>query len=139
MARKDTNTMTDALKIVGGGIIGAGLALLLAPRTGKETRKEIVRFTKSMGSRTDKAVREFGDDITDFADSVGKKASRILHNGREMSWEAKEDMLTAIEKGRRRLEKQRHRLARLIDESQHQFNLKKLLTRKAGKSKGLRG
>jgi gas vesicle protein len=114
MARKDTSTMTDALKIVGGGIVGAGLALLLAPRTGKETRKEIARFTKHVGSRTDKAVREFGDDITDFADSVGKKAARVLHNGRQMSWEAKKEMLTAIEKGRKRLEKQRHRLARLI-------------------------
>ncbi|HKZ16478.1 MAG TPA: YtxH domain-containing protein [Geobacteraceae bacterium] len=114
MARKDTNTMTNALKIVGGGIVGAGLALLLAPRTGKETRKEIVSFTKNMGSRTDKAVREFGHDINHFADSVGKKAARILHNGREMSWDAKKEMLTAIEKGRKRLEKQRHRLARMI-------------------------
>jgi gas vesicle protein len=139
MARKDTNTMTDALKIVGGGIIGAGLALLLAPRTGKETRKEIARFTKNVGSRTDKAVREFGDDITDFADSVGKKAAHILHNGQDMSWEAKEDMLAAIEKGRRRLERQRHRLARLIDESKHPFRMKRLFTRKAGKSKSLWG
>ncbi|MRR57631.1 MAG: YtxH domain-containing protein [Deltaproteobacteria bacterium] len=114
MARKDTTTMTDALKIVGGGIVGAGLALLLAPRTGKETRKGIVTFTKGIGSKSDKAVREFGYDITHFADTVGKKAARILHNGREMSWDAKKEMLTAIEKGRKGLEKQRHRLARLI-------------------------
>ncbi len=114
MARKDTTTMTDALKIVGGGIVGAGLALLLTPRTGKDTRKGIVRFTKTMGRKTDKAVHEFGEDITNFADAVGKKAAHILHNGRRLSWEAKKDMLTAIEKGRRRLEKQRHKLARMI-------------------------
>ena len=31
MAQKENITVADALKLVGGGIVGAGLALLLAP------------------------------------------------------------------------------------------------------------
>ena len=114
MARKYDNTMSDALKLVGGGIVGAGLALLLAPRTGKETRKDIVRFTKTVASKTDRAVHEFADEVTDFADSVGEKAQGMLHNGKEMTHDAKIGLLTALEKGRSRLAKQKHRLAKMI-------------------------
>lgn len=114
MAHKGNNTMADALKLVGGGIVGAGLALLLAPRPGKETRKNIVRYAKTMGSKTDKTVHEFADNIADFADTVGEKASFILRNGQEMTHDAKKELLTAIENGQVRLEKQKHRLARMI-------------------------
>lgn len=114
MARKDTNTMADALKFVGGGIVGAGLALLLAPRPGKETRKDIVRYAKTMGNKADKTVHEFADNIADFTDTVGEKAALILRNGQEMTREAKKELLTAIEKGQVKLEKQKHRLARMI-------------------------
>ncbi len=83
MVRKSSSTMTDALKLVGGGIVGAGLALLLAPRTGRETRKDIVRVAKTMGSRTDKVAHEFAGNMADFAGSMGKKAAGILHMGRK--------------------------------------------------------
>ncbi len=51
MARKNRSTINDALKVVGGGIFGAGLALLLAPCSGRETRKSIAGFTGTVGDR----------------------------------------------------------------------------------------
>ena len=114
MAYKVNDTTKDALKLVGGGIVGAGLALLLAPRAGKETRRDIVRLTKTVGSKTDKAVHELADAVTDFADTVGKRATDILHNGEEMTREAKKELLTAMEKGRDTLERQKHRLSRMV-------------------------
>jgi len=114
MAHKDNSTMADALKLVGGSIVGAGLALLVAPRPGKKTRKEIVRFAKTVGSTTDKAVHEFADNIANFVDTVGEKAAGILHNGQALTQEAKRELLAAVEKGQAKLEQQKHRLEQMI-------------------------
>ncbi len=83
MARKDSNTMTDALMLVGGGIFGAGLALLLAPRSGKRTRKDIACFTRTMGKKTDRVVHDVAGNIAGFAVSVGDRAAGYLRNGQE--------------------------------------------------------
>src|SRR6266540_5995728 len=111
MARRDTTTtMADALKIVGGGVVGVGIALLLAPRTGKETRKDIVRYAKTLGSKTNEAVYDFADSIADFTRAVGEKGETILQSGEEMTAEAKNQLISAIEKGQDRLEKQKNRM-----------------------------
>jgi gas vesicle protein len=84
MAYKINTTIKDALKLAGGGIVGAGVALLLAPRTGKETRKDIIRFAKTAGRKTDRAAHELGYTLSDFASTVAEKGSGMLHEGREM-------------------------------------------------------
>ncbi len=78
MARSISNTTTDALKLVGGGVVGAGLALLLAPDSGKKTRREIARLGKSIGRKGDKAVRDLARKATGLAETVAAKASGIL-------------------------------------------------------------
>ncbi len=83
MARKGSYTMTDALMVVGGGIFGAGLALLLAPRSGRETRKDISCFTRTMGKKTDRLVHDVAGNIADFTGSVRERAAGLLRDGRE--------------------------------------------------------
>jgi gas vesicle protein len=114
MARRYNDTMTDALKLVGGGIVGVGLGLLLAPRAGRQTRRDIVRLAKTVGSRTDKAVRGFADDVADFADAVGEKAIGIAHSGKEMTDAARKELLSAFETGQKKLDEQKRRVARII-------------------------
>jgi gas vesicle protein len=95
MARKD-NTVTDALMLVGGGLFGAGVALLLAPRSGRETRREIVRFARTTGEKADRIVHDVSGNVADYAGSVGEKASLMLNSGRN------------------KLEKHGHRVAKWI-------------------------
>jgi gas vesicle protein len=114
MARKSNNHVTDTLVIAGASVVGAGLALLFAPKSGRKTRKDIVRFIKSVGTRTDKVVHEFTDDFADFADTMGHKASKLLHEGRNMTRKSKERLLTTFESGQARLESQKNRLHRMI-------------------------
>lgn len=75
MAHKGSNTMADALMLVGGGVVGAGLALLFAPYAGTKSRKKIARFGRSMSNKSEKAMR----NVTDFAETMGAKAGGILH------------------------------------------------------------
>ena len=114
MAHKVSSPMADALKLVGGGIVGAGLALLLAPQPGKQTRKDIVRYARTVGGKTNEAVYEFAESIDEFVDAVGNKAAGILHNGKELTLEAKKELLTALEKGQEKLEKQKSRIVQMI-------------------------
>ena len=44
------------LPILAGGIIGAGMALLLAPKSGKEVREDLKRFAVTAGERASEAV-----------------------------------------------------------------------------------
>lgn len=79
MARKINNGITDALMLVGGGIVGAGVALLLAPQAGRKTCRELARFGRKIGKAGDNAVRDFATNVTNLADTVGEKAAGILH------------------------------------------------------------
>ena len=114
MAYKINTTMKDALKLAGGGLVGAGVALLRAPRTGKATRKEIDRFARTAGNKTDEAAHELVATLSRLVATVEKKASGVLHEGREMTREARRELLAAMEKGQGQMDKQRRRLARMI-------------------------
>lgn len=114
MAQADPKPMTDTVKMIGGGLVGAGLALLLAPQSGKQTRRGIVRYARTFGGRTHHAVYDFSNSLGEFIDSIGDKANEILNSGTEMSDEAKRGLLTALERGQERLEKQKRKLAQII-------------------------
>jgi len=44
------------LPILAGGVIGAGMALLLAPKSGKEVREDLKRFALTAGERASETV-----------------------------------------------------------------------------------
>ncbi|HEX9079820.1 MAG TPA: YtxH domain-containing protein [Desulfuromonadaceae bacterium] len=114
MAHKINTTMKGALTFAGGGILGAGVALLLAPRSGRKTRKGLIRFASTVGSKTERTANELVSTLTDLAATVEKKTSGLLRGGREMSREARKGLLKAMDRGQDRLDRQRHRLARMI-------------------------
>jgi len=114
MARLDKSITADALLLVGGGVVAAGLALLFAPHSGRKTRREIVSMGKSIGRRGDKAVRSFASNATDLAGKVGIRAGNILREGKELARDGKREILTAIEKGQETIGNEKRRLARMF-------------------------
>jgi gas vesicle protein len=114
MADKDNNAMVGALMLIAGGILGAGVALLFAPQSGKATRRDIVRYAKKTRRKAEGVVDEFSDSVSDMVEAVGEKASEILDRGKDLAHDAKRDLLKAVEEGQVKLEKQRARLAKII-------------------------
>ena len=45
-----------AVPVIAGGVIGAGIGLLLAPKSGKETRKDLKRFATTAQGRVNLAI-----------------------------------------------------------------------------------
>lgn len=72
-----------------GGMVGAGLALLLAPQSGPETRKR---------------VREFADDMkgkaSDYMDQAKESLSTTVEKGKGYIDEKKSVIAAAIEAGK---------------------------------------
>jgi gas vesicle protein len=103
-----------ALMLMAGGIIGAGLALLFAPQSGKRTRRDIARVSRKMKDQATDAVEEFSESVHEMVDSVSDKAADLLDKGKDLAHSAKKDVLKAIDEGQARLEKEKLRLAKLL-------------------------
>jgi gas vesicle protein len=112
---EDNNTrVAGALMLIAGGIVGAGLALLFAPQSGKATRKDIARYARKTKRRAEDVVEEFSSCVSKMVESAGETAEDILDKGKDMAEEAKKDILRAFDKGQEKFEKQRAKIARLI-------------------------
>ena len=73
---------TSSLMLVGGSVLGAGLALLFAPYSGAKSRKKLARMSKNVSKMSERMAHNVNDSMSDFADSMGsmgKRASNMFH------------------------------------------------------------
>jgi len=84
-----------------GGLMGAGLALLLAPKSGKDTRLKI---------------REAAEDIRERAEGYAEQAKgrvvSAVEMGKNFVQEKKSIINSAVEAGKEAYEKEKERLAK---------------------------
>ena len=107
--------MDDYRKIAGaflvGGIIGAAVAILYAPQSGRETRRDISKTARRVKRETADLIEDTIDGIHDFTDDVKDRVSDILDQGKELSDGAKKSLLKNLEQGQLAIEKQRKKIA----------------------------
>jgi len=84
-----------------GGLVGAGVALLLAPQPGKETRQKI---------------KELADDAkgkaTQYAEEVKSKLTSTVGKGKEFVEEKKSLITTALEAGKEAYTKEKEKMGK---------------------------
>jgi gas vesicle protein len=114
MDESDTKVLMGALLVAAGAILGAGVALVLAPQSGKETRRDIARYARKTGRKIGGVAGEVAEAVTDMAETVEEKADDLLGRGKELTKESKEAVLSVIDEGQERLSRQRDRLAKLL-------------------------
>ena len=93
-----------------GGAVGAAVALLYAPKSGRETRKDIVRTARKIKKETAHVVEDAIDSINDFTDDVKDKVSDVIEKGKDLSEGAKKEILRNLEHGQKSIEKQKKRI-----------------------------
>lgn len=93
---KGISTGTVLVSFVAGAAIGAGLALLYAPKSGNELRESIADFT-------DDAV----DKIKEYTKEAQDKIKTALDEGKETLIEKKSILASAIEAGREAMHKEK--------------------------------
>ena len=84
-----------------GGLVGAGVALLLAPQSGKETKQKI---------------KELADDAKEkaakYAEEVKSKVTSAVGKSKELIEEKKSLITTAVEAGKEAYAKEKEKLAK---------------------------
>lgn len=104
----------DAKKIAGaflvGGIIGAFVALLYAPKSGRETRKDISKAARRIQKDTVDLVDDTIHGINDFASDMKDKVTDIIERGVEVTDHAKKEIIKNFEHGQKVIEKQKKRI-----------------------------
>lgn len=66
------NTSSVLIAFVGGALVGAAVALLLAPDSGKETRRKIVNFLDENGLKLEDSDNEADEILVDGEPSANK-------------------------------------------------------------------
>ena len=80
-----------------GGIVGAGVALLVAPKTGEETRKMIKEFAD-----------ETKEKVEGYVHDAKGKAVGYVEKGKEFVEKEKNVISKAVEAGKEAYEKEKH-------------------------------
>lgn len=84
-----------------GGLIGAGVALLLAPKSGRETREKIKELAVEAKGKAEEVLEQ-----------VKGKVTSVVEKGKEVIEEKKSILSTAIEAGKEAYEKEKEKLAK---------------------------
>ena len=83
-----------------GGLIGAGVALLVAPMAGKETREQIRGFAGNVKEKAD-----------DYYDQIEEAVISTLENGKGLVEEKKRLITSAVQAGIDAYEKKKEEMA----------------------------
>jgi gas vesicle protein len=100
MAEDRYSTGSIVLAFVAGGLVGAGIALLTAPQSGRETREQIKDLAEDAKEK-----------IKSVAEDARLKVSDALRHGKDIVGEKKHIVTTAFEAGKKAMEEEKHRLA----------------------------
>ena len=103
-------------KIVGafllGGLMGAGLALLFAPQSGKRTRRDISRFAKNVAGEARDAIDDATEYVHDVADRFTDTVSELASSRKEITEEARKKLVRTLDNVQKVIEKQKDRFIR---------------------------
>jgi gas vesicle protein len=95
------NTGSMILAFFVGGLVGAGVALLLAPQSGKETRQKIKGLADDA---MEKAAK--------YAEEMKSKVTSDVEKGKELIEEKKSLIKTAVEAGKEAYAKEKEKLGK---------------------------
>jgi gas vesicle protein len=110
---KDDCAKVGAAFLVGGAI-GAVIALLYAPKSGKETRKDITRTARKIKHEAQDFIEDAVDQVEDFVDGTKERVTDIINKGTDLSSSAKKEIIKTLEQGQKALEKQKTRIVESI-------------------------
>src|SRR6476661_4360723 len=105
-----------------GVLIGAGVALLFAPRSGEETRDEISRRARRAGSKVKGVAHEVTDQVVDTFEGAKARVEEQIESARTAIEVKKAQVARAMEAGREAAQQARGDLERRLAETKAAYN-----------------
>ncbi len=100
MAKVNEETR-NVLWFVSGAMIGAGIALLFAPQSGRQTRRDIVRMGKTARNKAEEMRLQLRHSLIELADDISDKVQQQIDRGKELSDRAVEQVQGAVDAGKK--------------------------------------
>ena len=97
-----------------GSLIGAGVALLFAPQTGERTRRQIAKYGKKAGNRTQEFVGEIAESVDGIVREVLEYGGTGLEKGKKISDRARHEILEVLDAGKKYLEEEKVKLDKIL-------------------------
>jgi gas vesicle protein len=89
--------------VIVGGLLGAGAALLLAPRSGRHTRRRLRRAAEDIGDRAEEGLQRAADDVRRVASDARRAAERSGDEVRRRVERSGDQVRRGVRKGREKL------------------------------------
>lgn len=97
-----------------GAAVGAAFALLYAPKTGVQTRRDIRKFSKRTVDRLDDLQEDIREQVTTWVDDISCSVKDGLNAGRKLSVEGYEQVMDVFDNAKKVVEDGKNRLQRMI-------------------------
>ena len=91
----------SVLWFVSGAMIGAGIALLFAPQSGRQTRRDLVRMGKIARSKAEDMRLQLRHSLIELADDISDKVQLQIDRGKELTDKAVEQVQGAVDAGKK--------------------------------------
>lgn len=105
-----------------GVLIGAGVAILFAPRSGMETRTEISRRARRAGTKVRGVAEEVGEQVVDTFEGARARVEEQLESARTAIEMKKAQVARAMDAGREAAQQARGDLERRLAETKAAYN-----------------
>ena len=105
----DADISTRLTYFVIGGTIGAVVALLFAPKSGRELREDIADATRKGVDRTRETATQIGSKAGEYYDAAASRAGELAGAAREAAARRGENLSAAIEAGKRAYQEEKRR------------------------------
>ena len=92
--------LNGTLLFAAGGVIGAGLALLFAPQSGRKTRRDIVHLGKMAKKKSEQIQLQLHHAIDNLVDDISEKMQEGVDRGREWTESTTQGILHALNSGK---------------------------------------
>jgi gas vesicle protein len=84
-----------------GSLVGAGVALLVAPKSGKETRQQLKELAGDVKGKAEAYIEEMKDEV-----------SSVVKKGKDLLEEQKSILASAVETGKEVYEKEKKKFTK---------------------------
>ena len=90
---ENSNTGTLVMAFTGGALLGAGLALLFAPQSGRKTRQQIKGMAEDVEERAEEMVQEALESIQE----AGKKGEKWAGKAKDYVLDKKAQLASVLD------------------------------------------
>ena len=98
--------LNGVLMFITGSLLGAGLALLLAPQSGRKTRRDIVHLGKMAKKQSEQIQLEVRHAIDNLVEDFSEKMQEGLDRGREWTEDTTKAVLQVLNSGKDHIRKE---------------------------------